>query len=98
MVKFNGNRSYFQRAWNERGNYDRRSYFVLVNFCLECTRTDLSMKVDTGASRTVIGLDSIRAATKIKTLSCRNCSVKAGLRVQQAGILVTVKSLLKIFI
>ncbi len=66
MVKFNGNRSYFQRAWNERGNYDRRSYFVLVNFCLECTRTDLSMKVDTGASRTVIGLDSIRAATKIK--------------------------------
>ena len=66
MVKFNGNRSYFQRAWNERGNYDRRSYFVLVNFCLECTRTDLSMKVDTGAFRTVIGLDSIRAATKIK--------------------------------
>ncbi len=52
MVKFNGNRSYFQRAWNERGNYDRRSYFVLVNFCLECTRTDLSMKVDTGAFRT----------------------------------------------
>lgn len=58
MIEFGGRTSYFKRSKNERDNYDRRSYYVDIRFPLKTLQTDLSMKIDTGASRTVIGINN----------------------------------------
>lgn len=68
MVKFNKGVSYFQRAENNRGNYDRRSCFVKVSFSFADTVVKINMKVDTGASRTIIGFNSFRSALNIKNI------------------------------
>ncbi len=68
MIKFNGNRSYFQRVENTRGNYDRRAYFVKVSFSLMNIVANISVKIDTGASRTVIGINNAKIRQKIKEI------------------------------
>lgn len=34
MIEYNGKTSYFKRSMNNRGNYDRRSYYADVRFYL----------------------------------------------------------------
>lgn len=67
-MKFNGSRSYFQRAASIRGNFDRRSCFVKVSFSLMNITENISVKIDTGASRTVIGTNNIKIRQKIKDI------------------------------
>lgn len=68
MIEFDGRTSYFKRSKNERGNYDRRSYYVDIRFSLKTLQTDLSMKIDTGASRTVIGINNTIFDSGIKDI------------------------------
>lgn len=68
MIKFNENQSYFQRAENLRGNYDRRSCFVKVSFNLMNISSNINVKIDTGASRTVIGTNNAKIRQKIKDI------------------------------
>ena len=68
MVKFKRKTSYFDRVKNNRGNYDRTSYFIKIHFSLLGKVAKLNMKMDTGASRTVIGLGSLQAVTNVKNI------------------------------
>lgn len=46
----------------------KTSYFIKIHFSLLGKAAKLNMKMDTGASRTVIGLGSLQAVTNVKNI------------------------------